>query len=362
MNFQEAVAAFREDRAQFESRGAIVPAATSYLPDEFRHNFSMAMDAQPSLSTDPNSGIPWFMTNMVDPEVYKVLFTPNKAAIILGEVKKGDWTTKTAMFPIVEHEGEVSSYGDYNENGHTGANANWPSRQSYLFQTMKEWGDLEIELAGEAKLNWVAEIDGAAALVLNKAQNVTYFFGVAGLQNYGLLNDPHLGASLTPSPKAFGNNKWITNGVITATPNEVYNDIMALVTLLVTQSGGLITQEDEMTLVLSPTLQMGLSAANSFGVKVKELLKDVTPKLKFETAIQYGVLSAANPQGVVGGEFVQLIAKQVEGQKTGYAAFNEKMRAHKMIFQTSSYKQKLTAGTWGAILRTTITISSMIGI
>src|SRR5258708_4646296 len=134
MNFTEAVRQFREDRPHHESLGALVPAATSYLPDEFKHNFALAMDAQPTLSTDPNGGVPWFMTNLVDPEVYRVLFTPNKAAIILGEVKKGEWTTRTAMFPIVEHDGEVAAYGDYNENGHTGANANWPTRQAFLFQ------------------------------------------------------------------------------------------------------------------------------------------------------------------------------------------------------------------------------------
>ena len=38
--------------------------------------------------------------------------------------------------------------------------------------------------------------------MLNKFSNLTYFFGVQGLQNYGLLNDPHLNASLTPATKA----------------------------------------------------------------------------------------------------------------------------------------------------------------
>lgn len=75
------------------------------------------------------------------------------------------------MFPVVEHIGEVTSYGDFAESGHTGANTNWPQRQSYLFQTVKEYGERELELAGLARINWVAEIDEAAATVLNKFSN-----------------------------------------------------------------------------------------------------------------------------------------------------------------------------------------------
>ena len=121
MTYQEAVTAWREDRAGFEAAGMILPTVTSYLPPEFKRDAMLAMDAQPGLSTDPNAGVPWFLLNMIDPQVYKVLFAKNKAADILGEQKRGDWTMKTTMFPIVEQTGEVTSYGDYNEGGHTGA-------------------------------------------------------------------------------------------------------------------------------------------------------------------------------------------------------------------------------------------------
>ncbi len=362
MNYQEAVTAWREDKAGFEAAGMILPAVTSYLPPEFRRNAQMAMDAQPGLNTDPSGGVPWFLLNMIDPQVYRVLFAKNKAAEIFGEQKKGDWTTKTAMFPVVEQVGEVTTYGDYNEGGHTGVNANWPQRQSYLFQTTKEIGDLEIDTAGAAKLNWVAEIDAAVALALNKAQNTIYFFGLQGLQNYGILNDPHLSASLTPSPKAYGNNLWITNGVITATANEIYTDIQSMVTQIVTQSAGLVEMDAPLKLCLSPTMKMALTAANSFGVSLKALLKDNFPNMTIVDAVQYGAQTATNPQGVVGGNFVQLIADSIEGQKTGFCAFNEKMRSHPMVRALSSYKQKFTAGAFGIIYRTTIAVSSMIGV
>jgi hypothetical protein len=181
------------------------------------------------------------------------------AATIFGEIKKGDWTTQTSFFPTVEHTGEVSSYGDYSENGSAGANTNWPQRQSYLFQTIVEYGELELDRAGLAKIGWVSEQNGAAALALNKYSNLTYFFGVQGLQNYGLLNDPNLTASLTPAPKAAGGNAWVVNGVIVATAN---NDILSLFLQLTSQTVGLIDKKSPMKLSTSPSW---FSAESRFG-------------------------------------------------------------------------------------------------
>jgi len=358
----EAEAAFREDAPMWAQQGIVNNLATTYLPEAFRNNFAMAMDAQPSLATAPNSGIPAYLTNYIDPAVYEILFSPNMAATIFGEVKKGDWTTQTAFFPTVEHTGEVSSYGDFSENGHAGANTNWPQRQSYLYQVIKEYGELELDRAGLAKISWVSEIDQAAALSLNKFSNFSYFFGIAGLQNYGLLNDPNLTASLTPATKAWGGTAWINGGQIKATANEIFNDIQSMFLQLVNQSSGLIDAQTKVCLAMSPASAVALTATNSFNVNVRTLLKENFPNIRFETAVQYGVTSASNPQGIAAGNLVQMIADSVEGQQTGYCAFNEKSRSHPIVRGLSSFKQKQTAGTWGAIIRQPFAITSMLGV
>ncbi|MDB5448415.1 MAG: uncharacterized protein JWQ97_3732 [Phenylobacterium sp.] len=363
MNLQEAVAAWQADAPHFEARGAVLPDVRAYIPDEFKRDYTLAMDALPTLQTSPNAGIPAFLTTMIDPSVFKVVFSANKAAQILGENRKGTWLDQTAMFPTVEHTGEVSSYGDFAENGRAGVNANWPQRQAYLFQTMKEYGELELERAGLGRINWVSEIDTAAATVLNKYTNLTYFFGVQGLANYGLVNDPNLSASLTPATKAAGNgNRWVFNGAINATANEVYADVQALFLQLVKQTGGLAEADSKMVLACSPSAAVALTATNSFNVGVYDLLKKNYPNIRFETAVQYGAVSATNPQGIAGGELVQLIAEEVEGQDTGYCSFNEKMRAHAIIKGASSFKQKVTGGTWGAIIRLPFAFASMLGV
>jgi hypothetical protein len=365
MNATEALAAFRGDKAHLEELGIAWQPGTEpigYVTPEMKRDYRIAMDALPTLTTDPNSGVPAMLTTLIDPNVYEVLFAANKAAVILGELRKGTWLDQTAMFPVAEATGETSTYGDFNENGRAGVNTNWPQRQAYLFQIIKEYGELELERAGLARINWVSEIDKAAALNLNKFANLTYFRGVSGLQNYGLLNDPNLSASITPATKAAGGVTWFSGTSPNATANEVYNDILATYTQLVVQTAGLVEMDTPLKLALGTTNAVAMKFINTFGLTVADMLDKTFPNLKIESAVQYNALSTQNTQGNPAGNLMQLIADNVEGQATGFCAFNEKMRSHPIIRATSSFKQKVTAGTWGAVLRFPAGIASMVGI
>jgi len=343
--------------------GINFPGVDGFIEPEWKRNFDMALDAQPSLVTEVNAGIPSMLVTFIDPDIYKVLTAKNQAAEIFGEVRKGSFVDVTAMFPVVEHTGEVSSYGDFNNNGRTGLNTNFPNRENYLYQTVCEWGDLELERAGEAKIQWANEVKQSGVIVLNKFQNLTYFLGVAGLQNYGLLNDPSLPTPIAPAPKANTGLTWLSNGGSpNATAAEVYNDILALVTQLFIQSTGLIDAKSKMTLCMSPKSSAALNFTNTYNVNVTDQLKKNYPNLEVKTAVQYGALTAQNPQGSALGEIVQLIADDVEGQKTGYCAFSEKLRGGPVIRDMSSVKQKMAQGTWGAIVRQPFAIAQMIGV
>ena len=117
-----------------------------------------------------------------------------------------------------------------------------------------------------------------------------------------------------------------------------------------------------MVLAMSPLVQGALTTTNSFGVNVNDLLEKNFPKMKVMTAVQYGALTASNPQGIAAGNLVQLVAEEVQRQKTGYCAFNEKMRTHPIIRQLSSFKQKATSGGWGTIIRYPAGFQQMIGV
>jgi hypothetical protein len=329
--------------------GIVLPGAKEYLKPEFAENFALAMDAQPTMVTTGSSGIPAYFTNYVDPELIRVLVTPMKAAEIIGEVKKGDWTTLTAQFPIVESAGETSSYGDYNHNGMTAANVNWVARQSYHYQTHTRWGERELDMYGAARIGYAAELNVASALVLNKFQNKSYFYGIAGLQNYGLLNDPSLPAPITPNATGTGSGiTWSTKD-----GQAVYDDIAKLYGQLVSQTKGLIERDSPMTLAMSPTAEVSLTKTNMYNVNVSDLLKKNFPNLTIKTAVEYSTPA---------GEMVQLIADRLGEQDTAYAAFTEKMRAHAVVTEESSWKQKKSGGTWGAIIRQPLAIASMLGV
>jgi hypothetical protein len=381
MNFttlDDAVATFQAHRAGLLAKGVswsnpgLEP--VGYLPEFLRNDTDMALDALmaldtvaniPTLSLDPNSGVPSLLTTLIDPQVYEVLFAPNMAAEILGEVRKGTWLDETTLFPVAEATGEVSSYGDYATSGRSGVDTNWPQVQAYLFQTIKEYGERELERAGLARINWVSEIDRAAAINLNKFSNYTYFFGVMALQNYGLINNPFLSAYLTPAPKAAtpGSTAWTNaQGQVVASANEVFNDTQSLYLQLVAQNAGLVKADTKMTLALGPTSAVALTATNTFNVNVNDLLMKNFKNLKIKEAVQYQGKSGQNPQGVAGGNVVQLIADEVEGQKTAFCAYNEKMRAHPIIREMSAFRQKVTSGTWGTVMRYPAGISQMIGI
>ena len=364
MNLQEAIAQYQADLPELAARGVTLTGVSAYIPDGFANDYGLAMDAQPQLSgTDPNGAIPGIFTTMVDPKVFEVLFAPNKAAEILGEERRGTWVDDTIMFPIVESVGEVSSYGDYNENGNVSANANWPQRQNYLFQVFKQYGEREMERAGKARINWVAQLDKSAAIMLNKFANLSYFYGIRGLQNYGLFNDPRLPASITPALKSWGGTAWYnTSNQVVATANEIFDDVMNTFAQLVSQTGGLVDRNSKLKLALSPQSEAAFLKTNSYGVNVSDLLKKNLPNLTVDTAVQYGALSSTNTQGNPAGNFMQLIAPEIEGQENGFCSFSEKMRAHRIEVKTSSYKQKVSAGTWGCIIRGPFAFASMVGI
>ena len=368
MNRQEAIAEWKKVGPSYEAAGLVVPGVKMFVPDEWKQSdqslAKLAMDAAGTLSTDPNSAIPAMLTTAIDPDVIRIVFAPLQMAEIMGEERKvGDWLEETRIFPVVEDTGEVSSYNDYSNNGRVGINFNYPQLQSYLFQTFLNYGEREVERAGLMRINYVGDLGKGAASLLNRFGNLSYAFGIAGLQNYGLINNPYLSAYISPAPKAWGGTTWFDNGSPAATANEVYNDIVAVVERLIGQTNGTVDLKAKMTLAMSPQSQVALTFTNSFGINVEELLKKNFPNLTVKTAVQYGANTATNGQGYsAAGNVMQLIVDTIDGQKVAYPAFNEKMRAHKIIAEPSAWKQKMTGGTWGTVLRMPLGVAGMIGI
>lgn len=321
--------------------------------DAFPHLRSAvtAMDAQPGLSTSVNAGVLLSAVSVIDPEVVRVLFTPMRAAEILGgEAQKGSWIDQVAYFPMAESTGQVATYGDYSANGSVDANAQWNYRQPYTWQAFKRYGEQQLERWAAAGLNYASELDISLALTFSKFSNRTYFYGVSGLVNYGLLNDPSLITPVSPKTKANTSDgvRWTY-----ATALEIFGDVKNLYEKLVSQMGGNVEMTDTMNLVLSTTMQPYMITTNDFGITVEDMLKKAFPNLSIKAAPEYSTDS---------GELMQLILPTVDGVKTGYPAYTEKQRAHALVTEGSAWSQKNSAGSWGSIIRRPIAIAQMLGI
>jgi hypothetical protein len=332
--------------------GNLHPAKIQLAMDEMAYDaVTPSTYAQPTLVTSPNAAILSMLSTYIDPKLIEVLLSPTEAANIYGEAKKGDWVTQTVAFGMIEMTGEAASYNDFNESGTSDFNANWPQRQSYNFQTFTEWGDMELERYALAKIDAAARKNMSSANTLNRLMNLIYFYGVSGLQNYGGLNDPSLSAALTPATKVAGGTSWSN-----ALPTEILADIQAGYAQLVGNAkgtGGNMDRKTKMTLAISPVTDTYIANTNSFGLTAAEMIAKAFPGITIKTAVQLESGSTYS---------YQLFADEMEGQRTMECAFNEKMRAHRIVPNTSSFKQKKSAGSWGTIVYRPMAVVSMAGI
>lgn len=320
-----------------EQRAGIV-FATGYNPQALTPLAKqMAMDSE--LVTTPNAGVLSLFTTYVDPKLIETLVTPMRMAEIFGETKKGDWTTQTAHFPVIESTGETSSYGDYSNNGQAGVNVNWPMRQPYHYQTIIRLGEKEMAMAGAAKIDWSSRKQIAAALTLNKFQNKSYIYGIDGLQNYGILNDPDSLPNVTSTPWAAMDGEG------------VYESIRKLYSELIKQTDGLVDKNTPMVMLLSPDQETNLTKTNQYNVNVTDQLSKNFPNLEIRSVPEFSTDA---------GEVVKLIVREYEGQETLDLSFTEKMRVHAMIPELSSWKQKRSQGTFGCIIYRPMFIASML--
>jgi hypothetical protein len=338
------------DTAKLEgSYGIVYMGRDSRAPMFYGYPEKLAFDAQPGLVTTANSGILSLFTTYVEPEVIEILVRPTKAATLYGETKKGTWVSDTIAFIEAERTGEVTSYGDFSNDGMSDANIEFPQRQSYHYQTNTRWGEREIARAAEAKVDLANWKQRSSALSIEKYQNYAYLNGIAGLQNYGGTNDPFLPAPIAPT----------LNWYQQTDPTMIFGDMLRLVQQAIAQGNGLVDTNTNFRFGISPGNQSNFSKTNQFNYNVNDMIRKNFPNLEIVTVPEFAINGGGAVTG--GTEFLQLIATIPEAGKTVEAAFTEKMRAHAMVVKESSWQQKKSAGTWGVVFYRPVLVASMLG-
>lgn len=308
----------------------------------------LAKDA--ALVTMPNAAIPAELTAYYDPRIIDVVTRPRKAREIFSEVQKGDWTTSHAKFKMNEMTGSTQPYTDYGQSRTSGVNYSWITKQQYVFQTLIQYGDFEEAVSAKAKIQLAADKQRSAAHVIDVDANLFYLLGIAGLDIYGILNDPSLPAAISPLPSGSGSSiLWADK-----TTTQIYEDILALFEQLVVQGDGWIDQGTGLTLVISPASAVLLGKATDFNISVQDMLNKYFSSLKIVTLPELSDDTS--------GEAMMLIANEIAGNPTGELGFSDKIRAGRVVPDVSSFSQKWTSTTYGAIIYYPFAIATMRGI
>lgn len=308
----------------------------------------LANDA--AMVTAANSGVPVEFTSYIDPMVIPILTATRGAREIFGEAKKGDWTTSYARFQTSEITGEVEAYTDYGQGGASDVNPTFPVRTQYIYQTNIRYGDREVDVASRARLQLAADKQRAAATVIDIASNKFALYGVAGLEIYGLLNDPNLPADVSPLPKA-DTEKTLWDDKST---KEIYEDVLYLFGKMADRGAGHIDANTELVLATSPATQVQLGKATDFNISARQMLETYFPKIRF---VAFPELATAT-----GGTSILLVAPTIEGLPTAQIGFSEKFRAMRLIPESSSFHQKFVGSSYGTIIYRPFAIGKMTGV
>ncbi|QCE34664.1 hypothetical protein FAI40_04480 [Acetobacteraceae bacterium] len=311
-NFNLNLANFQKDYPILQRKYGIKLSDTKRFSNE---RSALGMDADPTFQplTGASSGVPAVVTTEIDPQVIHSLIAPTKSEEIFGAEIRGDRTTRNYLFPVLENAGTTAAYGDFSQNGDSGANANWINRQYFPYQTWVKYGDLETSLMAAGQIQLVNELRLSAAMSLNKRGNLINLYAVSGLQNYGALNDPSLQPAIQPNPKAGTNGATVSSWDATEDPTAIYTDIPALFKQLNIQMMGNIDNNSSLTLVLPSELSQVLTYTNSFGITLEEMISKAYPNMQIKFLPEAGIEMSG---GYNKTRFTMLFAEEIDGVRS----------------------------------------------
>ena len=349
---------------QLKAKGIYVDGAKGIMAydtvnGKIKTNFSktaLAMDS--AMQTTPNVGYPASLFQYIDPQIVEILFGVTNANRLAPEVKQGSWEQEYYNYAVEERISDVTAYSDRTENVTTEVNYEYNVRELARFQTVIQYGDLEVDKANQAKIALQSRKQLAGADIIARKQNQFYLYGVSNKQNYGILNEPNLNPSINPNSITVGGNTYTTwadkvaNDTASA-GNHVFNDVLKLWSELASKNGGNIDQNERIILAVSNAVVSYLSAPNQFGLTAMQMIKDNFPNLE---VVQLPELSTQ------AGEQIKMIVPSLYGVDTMNVAFADKLRVGRVIQTVSGQKLKMVGTSWGCILKRASLVATMMGV
>lgn len=349
---------------QLKAKGIYVEGAKGVMAydtvnGKIKTNFSktaLAMDS--AMQTTPNVGYPASLFQYIDPQIVEILFGVTNANRLAPEVKQGTWEQEYYNYAVEERISDVTAYSDRTENVTTEVNYEYNVRELARFQTVIQYGDLEVDKANQAKIALQSRKQLAGADIIARKQNQFYLYGVSNKQNYGILNEPNLNPSINPNSITVGGSTYTTWADKVAhdtasAGNHVFNDVLKLWSELASKNGGNIDQNERIILAVSNAVVSYLSAPNQFGLTAMQMIKDNFPNLE---VVQLPELSTQ------AGEQIKMIVPSLYGVDTMNVAFADKLRVGRVIQTVSGQKLKMVGTSWGCILKRASLVATMMGV
>ena len=349
---------------QLKAKGIYVEGAKGVMAydtvnGKIKTNFSktaLAMDS--AMQTTPNVGYPASLFQYIDPQIVEILFGVTNANRLAPEVKQGTWEQEYYNYAVEERISDVTAYSDRTENVTTEVNYEYNVRELARFQTVIQYGDLEVDKANQAKIALQSCKQLAGADIIARKQNQFYLYGVSNKQNYGILNEPNLNPSINPNSITIGGSTYTTWADKVAhdtasAGNHVFNDVLKLWSELASKNGGNIDQNERIILAVSNAVVSYLSAPNQFGLTAMQMIKDNFPNLE---VVQLPELSTQ------AGEQIKMIVPSLYGVDTMNVAFADKLRVGRVIQTVSGQKLKMVGTSWGCILKRASLVATMMGV
>lgn len=302
----------------------------------------IGLDEAPNMISTASNLTPIQFLRYVIPEIVTYLTTKRNIDDLVGYTKAGDFEDEEVVQQTIELLGSARPYGDKANPTRASFNNGFVKRSIVRMEASLEVGILEALRASKVRLNSYDIKKKAVAILLEIVRNEIGFYGYIDGDNltYGILNDVNLLPYRNVATGASGSSLWKTK-----TMEEICADIVTAFSKLREQTGdNFDPQTTKGALIISSAVVDFLSTQNSFGMTVRQWLKENYPNISIK--------SSAFMNEVNGGSNVfYVVPDELEGVKVIEQFGQDKMRLMGVWNKGKSEEEFYANATAGCMVR-----------
>ncbi len=283
----------------------------------------------------PSNGIDPILNTIFSNRVFMQLLQPTVSRRVSHEYQLGVWETESIRIPTISYDGHSENYADYGSGGMSTINSNWVARDTLRMMTTVSYGELEIQMYGQAKIDAIGQKREGMAERIKLEQDKVWFFGYAGKQVYGLLNAPELANKVAVSPNGVsGFSYWSTKTYL-----EMVADVIALqAKIQVSTMARADCYKDKFYLIVPPVNMAYFAIPGPVGFpSLKTYLLDTFPGMEI-VAAQF-MQGTGTPIGSSTPNYMAIIYDMVGGQECALNVFQQLLKAGPVIPHETYWNQ-----------------------